>query len=360
MTSRQKQEAMRSFAEREADVLVATSVIEVGIDVPNATVMIIEAAERYGISQLHQLRGRIGRGSHASVCILFGEPGLPRLQAPLPTSATASGWPRSTSSCAAPATCSARASTACRSSAWRSIPDDLPLLERARAPRRGAARRATPRSTRRSTRCCATPPPRCSGPSSSRSRRERAAAPRPSQVVALRIVAGALGGRRIEAPAGRCTRPTADRVREALFSILGDVEGCACSTSSPARARSGIEALSRGAAAAVFVDSDPRAVAAIRRNVDALGTRRRAFTGRDAFAWLGKAARGLRPSVRSTPHIVPLPGLAARLSELLPAVLRESSLTVTESDKRTPLELTLPLVDERIYGDTRIAIHRGR
>ena len=81
MTSRQKQEAMRSFAAGEADVLVATSVIEVGIDVPNATVMMIEAAERYGISQLHQLRGRIGRGGHASVCILFGDPAQPRLKA---------------------------------------------------------------------------------------------------------------------------------------------------------------------------------------------------------------------------------------------------------------------------------------
>jgi ATP-dependent DNA helicase RecG len=81
MGSRDKQEAMRSFAAREADVLVATSVIEVGIDVPNASVMIVEAAERYGISQLHQLRGRIGRGPHASVCILFGDPSLPRLKA---------------------------------------------------------------------------------------------------------------------------------------------------------------------------------------------------------------------------------------------------------------------------------------
>jgi ATP-dependent DNA helicase RecG len=81
MTARHKQEAMRAFAGGSADVLVATSVIEVGIDVPNATVMLIEAAERYGLSQLHQLRGRIGRGEHASVCILFGDPNLPRLRA---------------------------------------------------------------------------------------------------------------------------------------------------------------------------------------------------------------------------------------------------------------------------------------
>jgi ATP-dependent DNA helicase RecG len=81
MPSKRKQEAMRAFASGEADVLVATSVIEVGIDVPNATVMLVEAAERYGISQLHQLRGRIGRGEHESVCILFGDPKLPRLDA---------------------------------------------------------------------------------------------------------------------------------------------------------------------------------------------------------------------------------------------------------------------------------------
>jgi ATP-dependent DNA helicase RecG len=77
----EKQRAMKAFAAGEADVLVATSVIEVGIDVPNATVMLIEAAERYGLSQLHQLRGRVGRGEHGSLCILFGDPKLPRLEA---------------------------------------------------------------------------------------------------------------------------------------------------------------------------------------------------------------------------------------------------------------------------------------
>jgi ATP-dependent DNA helicase RecG len=77
----EKQEVMRQFASGAADVLVATTVIEVGIDVPNATVMLVEDAERYGISQLHQLRGRIGRGEHASVCLLFGPKGSPRLRA---------------------------------------------------------------------------------------------------------------------------------------------------------------------------------------------------------------------------------------------------------------------------------------
>ncbi len=73
MPSAAKAEAMRAFAAGETDVLVATTVIEVGIDVPNATVMAIEGAERFGVSQLHQLRGRVGRGEHASQCLLFSE-----------------------------------------------------------------------------------------------------------------------------------------------------------------------------------------------------------------------------------------------------------------------------------------------
>jgi ATP-dependent DNA helicase RecG len=81
LPSKQKAAAMEAFAAGKADVLVATSVVEVGIDVPNATVMLIEAAERYGLSQLHQLRGRVGRGAHQSLCILFGDPKLPRLEA---------------------------------------------------------------------------------------------------------------------------------------------------------------------------------------------------------------------------------------------------------------------------------------
>ncbi|HEV7484031.1 MAG TPA: ATP-dependent DNA helicase RecG [Solirubrobacterales bacterium] len=73
MSSAAKAEAMRAFAAGETDVLVATTVIEVGIDVANATVIVIEGAERFGVSQLHQLRGRVGRGEHASYCLLFPE-----------------------------------------------------------------------------------------------------------------------------------------------------------------------------------------------------------------------------------------------------------------------------------------------
>lgn len=80
MKPREKEKVMRAFVCGEIDLLISTTVIEVGIDVPNAVIMVIENAERFGLSQLHQLRGRIGRGAHKSDCILISDSSAERLQ----------------------------------------------------------------------------------------------------------------------------------------------------------------------------------------------------------------------------------------------------------------------------------------
>ena len=171
----------------------------------------------------------------------------------------------------------------------------------------------------------------------------------------MRVVAGEFKGRRLHAPAGARTRPTADRVREAVFSMLADVQGARVLDLYAGSGALGIEALSRGARLAVFVERDRRALAAIRRNLDAVGAEATVLA-RDALSVLGEQ-RGPDDLVFCDPPYDAAARLAAPLSAALPAVLSDDARIVTESDKRTPLELSLPLLTERIYGDTRIAIH---
>jgi 16S rRNA (guanine966-N2)-methyltransferase len=171
----------------------------------------------------------------------------------------------------------------------------------------------------------------------------------------VRVVAGRYGGRRLSAPRGTRTRPTADRVREALFSMLGDVDGARVLDLYAGSGALGIEALSRGAGSAVFVERDPRAAAAIERNLAAVGVEA-TVARQDALRFLGRA-EGQFDLVFCDPPYDSASRLAGPLAERLPALTSEHARIVTESDKRNPLELPFPLLTERTYGDTRIAIH---
>jgi 16S rRNA (guanine(966)-N(2))-methyltransferase RsmD len=176
------------------------------------------------------------------------------------------------------------------------------------------------------------------------------------------VIAGRWGGRRLHAPAGAATRPTADRVREALFAILGErVDGARVLDLFAGSGALGIEALSRGAAEATFVDSAPAALKAVRANLAALGAEaevRRA----DARVFLRAASRAGRhyDLVFLDPPYRLAERLARELSETLPAVLAPGGLAISESDRRSPLDLDLTPTDERRYGDTVIRIHGPR
>jgi len=169
----------------------------------------------------------------------------------------------------------------------------------------------------------------------------------------MRVVAGRFKGRTLHSPRGRDTRPTSDKVRGAIFNVLGDVEGLRVLDLFAGTGALGIEALSRGAADAAFVDTD---VAVVERNLADIGGGGRAYR-RDAFRWLAQAD-GRYDLVFLDPPYSSAPSLGERLTALLPAVLAQNARIVTESDKRAPLELGFPLEFERDYGDTRIRIHR--
>jgi 16S rRNA (guanine966-N2)-methyltransferase len=174
-------------------------------------------------------------------------------------------------------------------------------------------------------------------------------------------VAGRFGGRRLQAPPGRGTRPTSDRVREALFSTLGPIAGARVLDLFAGSGALAIEALSRGAASALLVERDPRAVTVIRANLDALG-----LAAPEAVVHAGPARAALRSAsargdtydlVFLDPPYRSAPELGRELSAALEPVLSGGGRVVAESDRRAPLELTLPVVHERRYGDTLVRIH---
>jgi 16S rRNA (guanine966-N2)-methyltransferase len=174
----------------------------------------------------------------------------------------------------------------------------------------------------------------------------------------VRVVAGAFRGRGLVAPRGASTRPTSDRVREALFSILVSVDGARVLDLFAGSGALAIEALSRGAAEAVFVDSSAAAVAAIRRNLSGVGACGEVHR-MAARAYLDRARRNARQYdlVFLDPPYRHASTLGQELSAALGPVLAPGARVVTESDRRAPLELDLGLLDERRYGDTLIRIY---
>ena len=178
----------------------------------------------------------------------------------------------------------------------------------------------------------------------------------------MRVIAGRLGGRRLKAPAGRRTRPTSERVREALFAMLEDVDGARVLDLFAGSGALGIEALSRGAAGAVFVEREPAALRALRDNLAALGL------GPDvAEVRRGDAIRALRSAQRRAesydlvfidPPYDRARDLGPALGAGLPSLLSGGARVVLESGHRAPLELAMPIERQRRSGDTSITIHR--
>jgi 16S rRNA (guanine966-N2)-methyltransferase len=178
----------------------------------------------------------------------------------------------------------------------------------------------------------------------------------------MRVIAGRFGGRRLRAPRGQVTRPTSDRVREALFAMLGDLAQARVLDLFAGSGALGIEALSRGAASVEFVERDALAAKVLSENLEQLGlqdasARLREMDVRAALqsAWARKDTYDL---IFIDPPYSQAQDWARDLSAKLPALLAPEARVIVESDRRAPLVLGLPVERERRYGDTLITIHR--
>jgi 16S rRNA (guanine966-N2)-methyltransferase len=174
----------------------------------------------------------------------------------------------------------------------------------------------------------------------------------------VRIVAGSRKGHRITAPRGVVTRPTSDRVREAVFSIVGPVEGAAALDLFAGSGALGLEALSRGAASCVFVERDREAARAIQANLEKLRLTGATVVARDVASTLrDERARNRRYDlVLVDPPYEEWEAHARTLAELLPDVLAADALVVIETSDRVEPELPFDLVATRRYGSARITV----
>jgi 16S rRNA (guanine966-N2)-methyltransferase len=179
------------------------------------------------------------------------------------------------------------------------------------------------------------------------------------------VIAGRYGGRRLKAPRGRTTRPTSDRVREALFSMLGDVADMTVLDLFAGTGALGIEALSRAAASVLFVERDAAALDALKANLAALDLHEPV-----ARIWRADAKNALqtareRDETYDLIFVDPPYGKAQawerELSVVLPPLLAPAGRVIVESDRRTPPRLEMLETgqeQQRRYGDTTITVHR--
>lgn len=171
----------------------------------------------------------------------------------------------------------------------------------------------------------------------------------------MRIIAGTRKGHTIQAPPGRDTRPTSDRVRENVFNILGPVEGASVLDLYAGSGALGLEALSRGAEHVVFVERDADAVRTIERNLDKLRLRATVLR-KDAITVLASESRKYDLVLVDPPYDM-YADIEPKLARHLLPVVAEDGVVVVETDARTQPELPLVERTSRKYGSVRVTVY---
>ena len=174
----------------------------------------------------------------------------------------------------------------------------------------------------------------------------------------MRIIAGSRKGARIFAPKGREVRPTGDRVREAVFNLIGPVEGMEVLDLFAGSGAMGLEALSRGASSVTFVENDRSTAEVILRNLDKLQLKGADVLREDAARKLARDAAGGRryDLVLVDPPYRMLPRVLHTLAAHLPAVVAPGGIVIVESGAREEPELPLPQRTSRKYGSVRVTV----
>lgn len=171
----------------------------------------------------------------------------------------------------------------------------------------------------------------------------------------MRIVGGTCKGARLFAPPGRATRPTSDRAREAVFQLVGTVDGARVLDLFAGSGALGLEALSRGAASAVLVDSEPAAIRAMERNVAKLGLQAVRIVRSDAMRYLARARERFDLVFVDPPYEM-VESLRMPLTSRLPSLLEPGAAVVYESAAGDVPELPLPRRVTRRYGAAQVTI----